>query len=363
MRTRAYGEGWPAMKRVGFFGLPIVLLAVLLFAWRGARYVQEHDPRAILHRSIIEGADVPMRAELTMTWRRHGIAHITQAHVVQGAKGRSRTEYLLPLEARGRLVYSDGHTQWQYEPRRSLLATTTLLPEDERNERDTEDLVSQNYKIVLVSDDERVAGRRAYLLELLPRQEGKSSQKRWIDRETFKTLRIETHYPDGILARMVAYTSVTLPATVTPADFAPPSLPGMQRVASPPTSNDYPLRNPASSARSLGLSMNGALGFRLTQVASSSVESAQTAHLLYSDGIESISVFVQNGGPPVFAHAPGWHAITIRNRTAYENLDGHLDAIVWTQGRYRYTAVSHLGPIALQQFVGSQMLGNPESRP
>ena len=342
------------------FVLSILLAAVALAVWRGAGYVQARGPRLLFHKSVTLGAEVPMRADLTMTARRHGITYTTQAHVVHGSKGQYRMEYTQPAEAKGRMVYSDGQTQWQVEPRRRLLAATNLVPESEQNERDTEDLVARNYKIVLVSEDETAAGRPAYLLELLPRQEGKSSQKRWIDRQTFKTLRIETHYPDGILARMIAYTSVVLPAQVTAADFVPPVSPSLRRVTTPASSNILPMHNQAAPVRSLGLRTEAALGFHLTQVASSSVEAAQTAHLLYSDGIESVSVFVQNGGAPVLAHAPGWHVITIAGHSAFENLDGHLDAVVWTQGSYRYTAVSHLGPKALQQFVGSQIKGNGE---
>jgi outer membrane lipoprotein-sorting protein len=349
MRTEHFIKIWAVIA----FGL---LVATWLIAWRNT--VTEPGARELFHRSITQGADVPMRAELTMTWRRHGITYTAQAHVIQGGQGRYRTEYLLPREARGRVVTSDGQTEWQYEPHGDLLATTTLMPESEQNERNTEDLITQNYRIVLVSDAEITAGRRTYLLELLPRQEGKSSQKRWIDQKTFKTLRIETHYPDGILARMVAYTSSVLPARVTPADFMPPHVAGLRQVTSLPTSNILPNSGRTPSVRGLGLPDRGALGFRLTQVASSAVARAQTAHLLYSDGIESISVFVQNGGTPVPGTAPGWHTVLIQNRTAFENLDGHLDAVVWTQANYRFTAVSHLGPKALQQFVGSLMSGD-----
>ncbi len=341
----------------------ILLGALALF--RGVVLWRERQPRALFHRSITQGADVPMRAEMKLTWRRHGITHTSRAHAVLGAGGRYRMEYLEPAEAKGRVVYSDGQTQWQCEPRHNLLTTTNLIPESTQNERDTEDLIAQNYKIVLVSDDEKVAGRTAYLLELLPRQEDKSSQKRWIDRQTFRTLRVETHYPDGILARMVAYTDLTLPAKVAPSDFVPPPTPGLVRMTTPvsstilplPVSNDSNGSRPAlnGSLRTLGLHPTGTAGFQLTQVASSAVKQAQTAHLLYTDGIETISIFVQNGQMPALANAPGWHEIQIGTRKAFENLDGHLDAIVWTQNGYRYTAVSHLGPRALQQFVNGQM--------
>ena len=199
-----------------------------------------------------------------MTWRKHGQTFETRAHVEQGAKGRYRMEYTFPASTRGRIVFSDGNTQWQAEPGRNLLASTDLIPENEQNERNTEDLLARNYRIALVSDEETIAGRRAYLLELLPRQEGKSSQKRWIDRETNKTLRIETHYPDGILARMIAYNVTALPAHIAPSDFAPPANPMLQRVAasdvSPALSALPPASNADAAVRGLGIADRRRIG-------------------------------------------------------------------------------------------------------
>lgn len=158
------------------FILGVVLVVGVLAVWRGAIVARQHSPRGIFHASITQGADVPMRADLTMTWRRHGQTFETRAHVTQGAQGRYRMEYTFPADTRGKIVYSDGSTQWQVEPGRNLLATTDLIPESEQNERDTEDLLTQNYRIALVSDEEKIEGRRAYLLELLPRQEGKAAR-------------------------------------------------------------------------------------------------------------------------------------------------------------------------------------------
>ena len=324
---------------------------------RGASLLSARRAQWLLRQSITVGAEVPMRAGLTMTRRRHGQTLTTQARVAQGSRGRYRMEYLLPPDARGRIVTSDGQANWQYEPRQDLLARTQLIPENEQNERATQDLIAQNYRLVVVSENEVVEGRDAWLLELLPRLAGKSSQRRWIDRQTFKTLRVETHYEDGILARMVAYDHIVLPANVTPGEFEPPHGDKLHSLNSVADSDSFAGADQPAFARALRLTPDGALGFRLVQVASSSLDKGKTAHLLYSDGIESVSVFVQQGGTPAPINAAGWHTITINKQTAFENLDGHLDAIVWTQNNYRYTALSHLGPKALQQFVGSQLRG------
>jgi outer membrane lipoprotein-sorting protein len=334
------------------------LLVAALVCWRMMVVVTANRPQQILHQAITVGADTPMRADLLILRRRHGVMLTTQASVIQGGRDRYRMEYVLPTEARDRIVTSDGQTNWQYEPHRHIVAKTTLVPETEQNEQDIEDLIARNYRIALVSDQERIADRPAYLLELLPRQAGKSTQRRWIDRATFKTLRIETHYPDGILARVVSYDHITLPAKVSPADFLPPHTAGLQYVAAATPSDIYRTSDLADCAHSLGLSAEGALGFRLTQAAASPLAQKKTAQLLYSDGIETVSIFVQNGGKPA-PGSPGWHAIRIGDLSAYENIDGHLDAIVWAQGSHRYTAVSHLGPKALYQFIASQVHPTP----
>src|SRR5579872_5124471 len=178
--------------------LSLGLLAVLGLGLAHRR-VAQGDVLTIWRKSLAEGEDTPMRAEMVMTQRRHGITYTTQAHIVQGARGRYRMEYVLPAEARGRIVFSDGQTNWQYEPGRNLLAKTTMVAISEQKDREAETLIESNYRIVLVSDRASTAGRDAYLLDLLPRHAGKSSQRRWIDKRTYKTLRLETHYTDGIL--------------------------------------------------------------------------------------------------------------------------------------------------------------------
>lgn len=155
---------WPALT-ISIFGL-LVLTAFSL--WRSSVMTLEQKPRLIFHKSITYGADTPMRAELTMTWR-HGVTHTTQAHALLGFRGSYRMEYLAPIEAKGRIVYSDGRTLWQCEPRRNLLATTNLIPETAQNERDTEDLIAQNYSIVLVSEEETIARRPVFLIEQIGR--------------------------------------------------------------------------------------------------------------------------------------------------------------------------------------------------
>ncbi|HLK61166.1 MAG TPA: sigma-E factor regulatory protein RseB domain-containing protein [Chthonomonadaceae bacterium] len=334
--------------------LPFGLLAALGLGYRQQPEAQG-DALAIWHKSLTQGADAPMRAEMTMTQRQHGRTLTTQAHVVQGARGRFRMEYILPVEARGRIVFSDGQTNWQYEPLQNLLAKTTLVPMSEQRDREVEALIESNYRMALVSGRESIAGRSTYVMDLLPHHAGKSSQRRWIDKQTYKTLRVETHYTDGILARMVTYDQVTLPAVVAEADFLPMQAKNMQVVSTPASSVNILTRAIPEQFASLELKPEAALGFQLIQVSSSEIDRLPATQLLYSDGIETVSIFVQQGDQAVLTVPANWKKLAIRNISVFENIDGHLDALTWIRNGRRYTAVSHLTPSALQSFVTSQL--------
>ncbi len=359
----------PAISTLSWWAVGILACAVAaaLIAWRPLllsrrpalheRHVARVDSGAALaiwRRSLTEGEDTPMRAEMTMTWRRHGVTHLAEAHVVQGARGRFRMEYVRPSDANGRLVFSNGQIAWQYEPNRRLLARTEMPPTSQEKDREAESLIEANYRIVLESDHASAAGRPAYLIGLLPRQPGKSSQHRWIDRATGKTLRIETRYTDGILARMVAYNRVTLPAVVTEADFRPMASAGLRTVSAPSSLGALPQSAYAAELASVSLKPAAAPGFQLMDFTSSRVGGKPALQLLYGDGIETLSIFVQRSAA-VTSVPQHWRRADLNGVPVYENSDGHLNALSWTRGGWRYTALSHLTVPALEAAARSQL--------
>ncbi|HLJ55494.1 MAG TPA: hypothetical protein VKT77_10685 [Chthonomonadaceae bacterium] len=309
---------------------------------------------AIWRKSLISDTETPMRAEITMTQRRHGQTFTTKAHMVRGAHGRYRMEYVLPAEARGRIVFSDGQTNWQYEPTQNVIARTELpvLPDADRA---LEGLIEANYRIVLVSSHEAAADRPVYLVDLLPRHAGKSSQRRWIDRQSYKTLRLETRYTDGILARSMTYDQIALPAVVTDADFQPMRAKSVRMVSAPTSAPDRRRNDFSRTAASLDLKPQLALGFKLIEISSSTVSDAPASQLLYCDGIETVSIFVQGGRSDIAATPSNWQRLAIRGVPVFQNIDGHLNTLVWVRNGRRYTAVSHLVPQALQAVVTGQM--------
>ncbi len=292
---------------------------------------------------------------MVFTWRRHGVVHTVKARVVQGSHGKYRMEYELPVEANGRIVTYDGETNWQYDPTGNSMTGTSIPATPGQMDSEVESLIKANYTLSLAPERARVADRKTYVLDLTPKCAGKSSQRRWIDCQTFKTLRIETHYTDGILAQMVAYTDIQFPTFVNASEFKAVNVHGAKR--KPPIAVQSPLRTRIIPSKYVdtGLNAQADPGFSLVQKSTSLINGQTAEHFLYSDGIETVSVFVQRGASGPLQVPSNWRRIELRGRSAFENLDGHLDAITWNNRGFRFTAVSHLTPEALKQFAQSEV--------
>ncbi len=138
--------------------IPLVILAAAGICKARQERARE-TALQVWRKSLTIGSDTPMRAEMLMTQRRHGKTITTQAHIVQGPMGKYRMEYLLPTEAKGRVVFSDGKSNWQFEPSQHTVAKTDMAAMSEQRDRGLERLIESNYTLTLVSDRAEAAGR------------------------------------------------------------------------------------------------------------------------------------------------------------------------------------------------------------
>ena len=295
-----------------------------------------------------------MRARLSLTFWKEGKTIATLGHVVQGGRGRYRIEYEAPPSARGRIVWVDGAEHWQQEPGQRHPSRTAVAPPTPETRQAAHQLVTRNYRIDLVSSRETSAGRPAYVLALRSRHPGKGRMRRWVDLKTFKTLREETYFADGALARVVSYARVSLPAAVNDSDFRPPSIPAGSRGMGHISRAQTPERL-AQGAREAGMRVHGSLGFELQGVYGATISRRPATQLLYSDGLESLSIFAQGGVPPLQTAPRGWRSMRIGTVTVFHSTSAHTDTMVWNHSGRRYTLVSHLEPSAVASFLRAQL--------
>jgi outer membrane lipoprotein-sorting protein len=315
------------------------------------------SPLEIWRKSQTIGADRPMRAQFSLTIWRDGKSFATLAQVAQGAHGSYRMVYEAPPSARGRVVWIHNRNYWQYEPAKNLLTRTELPARDTWSKSLAHQQIERNYRVSLLSDRETVAGRATYLIELKAVSEGKGRQRIWVDRATFKALRVETYYANGTLARLITYSNIAFPARIPDSEMKPALGPNVRRRETPlsTTMPESDSRKMAERARSVGLMAEGPLGFRLERVMVGRVGKKQTLQLIYSDGLETLSVFVQENGAPFRQASAEWRAVPMKQITAYRRVRGHTDTLLWTHRGRRYTVIAHLQPSAMEAFVREQI--------
>lgn len=147
------------------------------------------------------------------------------------------------------------------------------------------------YDLVLVRE-ERVAGRRAMLLAVRPHDGYRYGHKVWLDRETAFPLRTELVGGDGALLEQLKFADIDLDADIS-ADALKPSF-DLQEFTWYPES----IRADAVTLESDWGSDDLPAGFRLVSASEEALDGSDSpvVHLMYSDGLASVSVFVAESG-------------------------------------------------------------------
>lgn len=147
------------------------------------------------------------------------------------------------------------------------------------------------YDLSLVRE-ERVAGRRAVLLAVRPHDGYRYAHRIWLDRETAFPLRTELVGGDGAVLEQLKFADIRLNAVID-SDSLQPSL-DLQGFTWYPE----PARAETVTIESDWFTEDLPPGFRQISAASerlSGVDS-EVIHLMYSDGLANVSVFIEEQG-------------------------------------------------------------------
>jgi len=203
---------------------------------------------------------------------------------VTAARGKIRFDYQT-FRRRWSLI-DDGTHLIQLHPDRKtalLLARPTLAVD--------RTLAERNY-LAREAGEETVAGRRARIIEIAPREGGPPVYRLWLDRETRFALKRERHNVEGRLTSGTEYTAVQFGPAVSPGVFAVPQ--------------GWVTKQPVDREAKLSLSQLGArLGFAIRSpkylppgyVLLGGYEQEwgrhrlRMAELRYTDGLRVLSIF------------------------------------------------------------------------
>jgi sigma-E factor negative regulatory protein RseB len=183
----------------------------------------------------------------------------------------------------------------------------------------------------------RVSGRDARVIAVTPADQLRYGYRVWIDEATAMPLKTQLRSASGQILEQVVFTDLRLPARIADAQLEPAvdarNYRWVQHLADPVDS------------RGLAISWEASVlppGFRMTVSARQVLRSGPVEHLVFSDGLAAVSVFVEIGREQHAEQAMD-DAATIGSSSAYSTV---------VQG-YRVTAVGEVPPDTVRAIAQS----------
>lgn len=207
-------------------------------------------------------------------------------HVVHGVDDRGVWESMESLNGEPRKIVRHNNEVISIYPERKLVTVSQMgdkpglhpiLPEN------LDKLV--NYYAINQLGNERIAGRETSVLNVQPKDAFRYGYKYWLDNDTGVLLKCDLLDETGEIVEQMMYTSFNDHAAVPSSAFSIPELEGFTR-----QELNKDKDRPADSGWYVADIPDG---FMLTQSSMRSNESGESLHLLYSDGLASVSVFVE----------------------------------------------------------------------
>ncbi len=265
------------------------------------------------------------------------------------APDMTRRWYLAPESLYGDSIISHGDTSYDIDPHRHrIIVIKDDAIDDQVAEDDNFDLLLHNYRAVMGPDDS-VAGRRAHSVLLANKYTGETVMRISVDAQTNLVLQKERYSPSGSVSHQMRFENIRY-ADALPGDlFSVPGT-GYKRVEG--TGHGIPSNDLQAVVRTAGFQALGPRylpeGFLPVAGDVSDIKGVRTLHLLYSDGLRTVSIFENARGAAVDLARYTVHQTKIRSYPAQYVLDGPTTLLAWAQGDLHFAMV---GEIARDEMV------------
>ncbi|MDE2572368.1 MAG: MucB/RseB C-terminal domain-containing protein [bacterium] len=316
------------------------------------------DPAAA--RMLSDAVQAPRRLSYvgrisTIAWGADGTRALEMA-VDHRAPDLTRTWYIAPSPVYGNYVIERGSTSYAFDMHAETVTISHYPTADEDDIADASNfgLLTTNYRAVPGADDE-VAGRHAHTLSLVNRYTGARLQRIWIDARTSLMLAKERYYANGSVAFSSRYQQLAY-RSVPDALFQPAVPLGFKTVQG--RSFGAPSSNVEHVLREAGFSASGPRylpeGFALVSGDVTTIKGVRSLHLLYSDGLRSLSLF-ENANPQGGANFAGLQArdATVQGHGAKYVEDEPNVLLAWRERNLNLTLVGDLPLRELERIAAS----------
>ena len=276
----------------------------------------------------------------------HG-GHVQSMRIVHGVDAKGEHERLVTLSGKSREIIRDNDVIKCFFPDdrivqvdkagRNLALSMIKTPEVKQ--------ISQYYQIDLKGHD-RVAGRMASHVVLMPRDNYRYQRSYWIDDDAGLMLRADIVDEHGKLVEQMMFTSLTMLDAIPKKELVPENAAKDFVVIKPADAQ------PSSQESALWEASSLPPGFELEMLRHLTLhgKSGQLEHHVYSDGLASVSVFIEP------ASLKGKEFIGHSRR-------GSVNAFARRAGDARVVVVGEVPPVTVERIANAMRPRQEQTKP
>ncbi len=271
------------------------------------------------------------------------------------APNATRRTYLAPEAFYGNTIVQRGNRRYECDRHHHRFVIRVEHDPDDLSTAQNFALLARNYRAEY-GQDEMIAGYPVISLSLINRHTGEKTMSIWLERNTHLILSKVVFHRDGAVASEMRFEKLRY-TNKLPANTFSTSAPSGYIVV---TNN---VANRSQSAGSGETDTNKPPtpidphflpeGFALIQTTYPTLQGVPFLHLLYSDGIRSLSIFENQHNTP--AGVNGFHAqsVKIGERDAQLVADGANNLLTWQGAHSSFTLVGDLSKPELLKIANS----------
>lgn len=344
----------PIRKRAALFAS--ALAAALCFpVMNGTAAAQSGgDGTALLRQAVLAYSKYSYIGQVQNTDFGKEHADAVLFRVEHRAPDMTRRWYLAPESLYGDSIISRGDTSYDIDPHtHRVIVSHDDAIDDQIAMDDNFGLLLHNYRAVIGAVD-NVAGRRAIDVLLINKYTGETVMRIALDAQTKLVLQKERYSASGSVAHQMRFEQIRYTGAIPAELFAVPTA-GYAR--SEGTSHGTPSNDLEAVVRTAGFPAAGPKylpdGFLPVAADVTEIKGVRTLHLLYSDGLRTVSLFENARGAAVDLSKFKVHNTKVRSAPAQYVEDGPTTLLTWASGSRHFALVGELSRAELVRIASS----------
>lgn len=333
--------------------LPLALVLVALSGLTGraatpppappAETAQGTDARPLIVQAVAAPKHVSFVGQMSSirSGTRQALAVLTK--IEHRAPDDTRRTYLAPRALYGQFVISRGAMSWEVDPaRKRVVVSENKAAVDPVAVVDDIALLDSNYRAVRTASD-NVADRRTDVVDLVSRYTGERAMRLWIDSDTHVVLAKEAYHSDGSLAWRTRFDEIRYTDDIPPQVFTNAVPAGYETVQGRSYEQPQALPSAVPAAGFTPITPKYLPeGFSLVGAAISSVQNIKNLHLIYSDGIRTLSLFQNATDRAIDFGGMQSHPTSFEGHPAQYVHDGPTTLLAWREHKLAFALVGDL---------------------